>query len=225
MIRLLVCTVGIMLSIICTAQKIPLINAAEVIVQGKVLYDSGKYADAIKVYLTIPKRDTAYVDMLTELALTYTANEEYDKTIAVSEEALKIPSVNRAHLLRSRAIAVDKKGEYDKSVNLFNQAIEEYPADFSLIFNLGITHYNHKDYDKARDCFFRTLKLNPFHSASHLNLGRLSAAQGKKAHAMLSLGLYMAINNEANQWLVFIEKLVSNEYQEENTIPFTGKNG
>ncbi|MEO7988147.1 MAG: tetratricopeptide repeat protein [Chryseolinea sp.] len=224
MLRLLICTVGIVLSFTSIAQKIPLIDAAEVIGQGKTLYDSGKYAEAIKQYLTIPKRDTAYVDMLAELAITYTANEEYDKAIATTEEALKFTSIHRPHLLRSRAIAMDKKGEYDQSVVLFNQAIEEYPFDFSLIYNLGITYYNHKEYDKARDCFFRTLKLNPFHSGSHLNLGRLSAAQGKKAHAMLSLGLYMGINNSANQWLVFIEKFVSNEYQEENTIPFTGKN-
>ncbi len=224
MIRFIIGTVGVVLSLSCVAQKIPLINAAEVMEQSKTLYDSGKYADAIKQYLTISKRDTAYVEMLTELAMTYTANEEYNKAISTTEEALNITSDNRAHLLRSRAIAMDKKGDYDQSLILFNKAIEEFPFDFSLIYNLGITHYNHKEYEKARDCFFRTLKLNPFHGGSHLNLGRLSAAQGKKGHAMLSLGVYMGINNSANQWLVFIEKFVSNEYQEENTIPFTGKN-
>src|SRR5688572_24510714 len=83
------------------------IHAANVIERGKTLYDSAKYQDAIAQYLTIPKRDTAYVLMLSELALAYIANEQFDKALTACEEGLKKPSNYTAHFLRSQAIATD----------------------------------------------------------------------------------------------------------------------
>ncbi|MBA4056976.1 MAG: hypothetical protein C0490_19835, partial [Marivirga sp.] len=200
------------------------VNAREVIDQGKLLYDSGNYPAAIEKYLTIPKRDTAYVYMLSELALAYLGNKEYDKAITACKEGLQDLSIYRAHFLRSEAVATDRKGNFSDAVGLFEKAISIYPFDYGLIFNLGITYYNHKDYDKARDCFFRVLSIYPFHQGSHLNLAILSAAQGKKTHAMLSFGIYLGINNEDNKRLVLLENVVSNQFADEGSIPFQGKN-
>ncbi|WP_333821123.1 tetratricopeptide repeat protein [Ohtaekwangia sp.] len=218
MIRSLLLVISIMLVTIASAQKIPLINSGEVIEQAKVLYDSGKYEDAIRTFLTVPKRDTNYVYMLTELALAYNANQQYDKTIAVCEEALQKPQSHRSHLLRSQAVALDKKGDFEKSVDLFQKSIAQYPFDASLIYNLGITYYNHKDYEKAIDCFFKVLAINPFHGGSHLNLGRVAVGQGHKTHAMLAFGVYLAVNNEDNDRLVYIDKVVSNQIQDEGSL-------
>jgi len=206
------------------SQKIKLINTAEVVENGKLLYDSGKYALAIEKYLTVPKRDTGYVYMLTELALTYIAAEEYDKAIATCEEGLSKPSQYRAHLLKSQAIAADRKGDYERSVMLFQKAIDAYPFDHSLLFNLGVTYYNHKEYEKAIDCFFKAISINPFHSGSHLNLARISAGQGKKTHSMLSFGIYLSLNNEDNERLIMLDNVLSNQFKEDGSIPFKGSN-
>jgi len=124
--RLLLLVFAVAITTAVSAQKIPLINSGEVIDLGKQLYDSGKYEAAISKYLTVPKRDTNYVYMLTELALTYMANEQYDKAITTCDEALTTRSINRGHLLRTKCIALDKKGSYDESVALFKKSIDEY---------------------------------------------------------------------------------------------------
>ena len=224
MIRFLLVLAGLTAYTSGHCQKVKLINTAEVVEKGKQLYDSGKYSDAIKQYLTVPKRDTGYVYMLTELALAYNAAEEFDKTLAVCEEGLNKPSEYRAHLMKSQAIAADRKGEYDRSLTLFKKAIETFPFDHSLHFNLGVTYYNHKDYEKAIDCFFKAISINPFHPASHLNLARISAGQGKKTHAMLSFGIYLSINNEDNDRLIMLDNVLSNQFKEDGTIPFNGSN-
>ena len=224
MIRFWLLAAALVISATCFSQNPRFINASEIITKGKELYDSGKYKESIAQYLTIPKRDTGYVNMLSELALSYIANEEYDKALASCEEGLTKASPFRAHFLRSQAIATDRKGDYDKAVTLFTKAIEAYPADFILLYNLGITHYNHKAYEKAVDCFFKVLSMNPFHPGSHLNLGRLSAGQGKKTHAMLSFGMYLGLNNSDNERLVFMEKYLANQFAEEGSIPSTEAN-
>lgn len=222
--RFLLAVIAVIIFLTAQAQKIPLINSGEVIEAGKQLYDSGAYEAAISKYQTVPKRDTNYVYMLSELALAYIAHEQYDKAISTCDEALQNPSVYRVHLLKSKCIALDKKGSYDQSVALFTKSIEEYPFDHQLIYNLGITLYNHKEYDKAIDCFFRTLAISPFHAGSHLNLGRISIAQGRKTHGILALGMYMAVNNMDNSRLVQIDKFLSNEVAEEGTVKSTEVN-
>ena len=224
MIRFLLVLAGLTASTLVYSQKIKLINTAEVVERGKLLYDSGKYSDAIKEYLTVPKRDTGYVYMLTELALAYNAAEQFDKTLATCEEGLSKPSDYRAHFMKSQAIATDRKGEYDRSVALFKKAIETFPFDHTLHFNLGVTYYNHKDYEKAIDCFFKAISINPFHPASHLNLARISAGQGKKTHSLLSFGIYLGINNEDNERLIMLDNVLSNQFKEDGTIPFNGSN-
>jgi uncharacterized protein len=212
------------ISATCFSQNPRFINASEIIAKGKELYDSGKYKESIAQYLTIPKRDTGYVNMLSELAVSYIANEEYDKALSSCEEGLKKASPFRAQFLRSQAIATDRKGDYDEAVRLFTKAVEAYPADFIALYNLGIMYYNHKAYEKAVDCFFKVLSVNPFHPGSHLNLGRLSAGQGKKTHAMLSFGMYLGLTNSDNERLVFMEKYLANQFAEEGSIPETGAN-
>ncbi len=224
MIRFWLLAISIVVYISTFSQSPVLFNAAEIITRGKELYDSAKYKEAIAHYLALPKRDTGYVYMLSELSLAYIANEEYEKSLAVCEAGLKKASFYRVHFLRSQAIATDRNGDYLKAVTLFNKAIEAYPIDFLLHYNLGITHYNHKAYDKAVDCFFKVLSLNPFHPGSHRNLGSISVGQGRKTHAMLSFGIYLGINNIDNERLVFLEKFLANQISDEGSLPATGPN-
>ena len=225
--RILLLPVVLVLSISypCFSQKIPLINSGEVITHAKALYDSGKYeASAIKL-LTVPKRDTNYVYMLSELALTYIADKKYDQAIEACNEALKKPSEFNAHILSSRAVAFDKKGDFDEAVKQFNAAIEKYPFDHTFIYNLGITYYNHKDYEKAEKCFFKVLSFYPFHPGSHFNLARLAMGQGRRTHAAFAMGAYLSINNRDNERLVILNKLFGNELaSEEGVITPLGAN-
>lgn len=224
MIRTLLLAIAVFSSISAFSQKIPLIRSGDVIDQGIAAYDSGNYEDAIKTFLKVSPRDTNYVFMLAELALAYNGAQEYEKTIEVCDEGLKQPSPYRAMLMKTKAIALDKKGDYPKSVELFEKAMALFPTDQNLVFNLGVTHFNNKEFEKAKDSFFRSLSINPYHSASHLNLGAISIKEGRKTHALLSYGLYLAINNEDNPSLVLLNNFLANEAEEEGTLTPAGTN-
>ncbi|HEU5148036.1 MAG TPA: tetratricopeptide repeat protein, partial [Chryseosolibacter sp.] len=133
MYRLLYLILFSFLALPAVAQKIPLVNSGEVIERGKVHYDSGDYADAIKEFQKVPERDTNYVLMLAESALAHLAAQQYDEALAVCEKGLGKPSPYAPSFYRYRAIAEDKKGNLDKSVKLFHEAIEKYPADYGLL--------------------------------------------------------------------------------------------
>lgn len=214
-----------LLSVATFSQKIPLIHSGEVVAKGKSLYDSSKFTEAIKEYLKVPERDTNYVYMLTEVALAYIGSEQYDKALSICEQGLAKPSKYTPYFLRYQAIAEDKNGNFNRSVELFETAIKKYRADYSLLYYLGITYYNNKEYEKAAGIFFRVLALNPFHAGSHLNLGRIAIGQGRKVHAMLSLGMYLSVSNTDNARLVLLNNFLDNQVKDEGTIPLFGTNG
>ena len=206
------------------SQKIPLVASGEVIAKGKILYDSGDYTEALKEFEKVPERDTNYVLMLAETALTHLAAKQYDEALAVCEKGLGKPSPYAPSFYRYRAIAEDKKGDLKKSVALFREGIDRYPADYGLLYNLGVTYYNNGQHEKAAQTFFEVLSFNPFHSGSHLNLGRIAISQGRKTHAMLSLGMYLSISNSDNPRLVLLNNFLDNQVSDEGTIPPFGKN-
>lgn len=224
MYRLLYLILFSFLALPAVAQKIPLVNSGEVIERGKVHYDSGDYADAIKEFQKVPERDTNYVLMLAESALAHLAAQQYDEALAVCEKGLGKPSPYAPSFYRYRAIAEDKKGNLDKSVKLFHEAIEKYPADYGLLYNLGVTYYNNGQHEKAAKTFFEVLSFNPFHSGSHLNLGRIAIGQGRKTHAMLSLGMYLCISNSDNSRLVLLNNFLDNQVSDEGSISLFGVN-
>lgn len=224
MLKCYLLAAGLLYTVTCLSQQLPLINSGNVLESGKASYDSGNYKAAIKKYLTISERDTNYVAAMAELAITYLADGDYVKTIETCDKALEVPSEHRAHLLRSKAIALDKKGELDKSVALFERSLEAYPMDPLLIYNYGITLFNAKQYPRAKELFFRALSINPFHGGSHRTLSRIAMLEGRKVHAMLAMGLYLSINPSDNEHLVMINNFVLNQVTDEGTITGTGPN-
>lgn len=206
------------------SQDIKYFEAVKVLEQADVLYDSGKYDDAIALLKTIPERDTAYVQSLTERIYCYIDSKNYDQALVVTEEALQSPSDDRANLLRLRALATTREGNYQDAIALWENAVKEYPTNASLLFNLGLAYYNTKDYVKAEDIFFRTLEVNPFYQGAHLNLARLAVGRGRKVHAMLAMGIYLGINVKDNAHLVLINNVLDNQAQDEGSLPESGSN-
>ncbi|HEY0655538.1 MAG TPA: tetratricopeptide repeat protein [Chryseosolibacter sp.] len=221
---LLVITACFCLTISLYSQKLPLINSGQVIQDANVAYDSGDYSAAIKALQTIHKADTNYVFMLSELAEAYYANEQFDSALQVAKTGLAKPSPYRQVFLKVEALATDKKGEREKAISLLNKAIAEYPTSTTFMFFLASNYQANKEYEKAVECYFKVLSINPFHAASHSNLGRIAIVQGRKVHAMLSLGIYLSVNTTDNNTLVLLDNLLDNEVTDEATVTPFGTN-
>lgn len=206
------------------AQKIKLVNSGEVIEQSRVLRDSLKFEDAIKLLLTIPPRDTNYVFMLSELAPLYNSNKQYDKALETANEALKKPSLYEVDMLRVKGVALFNLDNFQSAVQFLEKEIEKRPFEYSLLYTLGAIYYDHKDYEKAADYFFKVLSFSPFHIGSHLNLGKIAILGGRKTHGMMALGMYLSINNSDNSRLVLLNNLLSNQLTEDGSLTFSSPN-
>src|SRR5262249_35809447 len=70
---------GLLCSFLLPAQENnPLINSGEIIKEAVKLHDEGKYKEAISLYKKINRSDTNYVFAMYELALSYSADSQYN---------------------------------------------------------------------------------------------------------------------------------------------------
>lgn len=214
----------ICISSVAISQKVKLVKPADVIQQASVLYDSGRYSESAALLLTIPERDTAYDDTASDLVYAYLGMKEFDKAIELTRQHLDKGVDNRVQFLRLEALALQNKGNYKEAVAALEKAIKEYPTDITLIYSLGLMQYDNKEYEKAEQNFFRTLNINPFHRGSHLKLSTLAMGQGRKVHAMMAMGMYLALNHSDNANLVLINNYLDNQVKEEGTIAAFGPN-
>jgi uncharacterized protein len=209
----------ILISTVSYSQKAVFINSGEIMKSAQTAYDSGNYEAAIVELRKIHERDTNYVESLGDLAFAYFDNKQYDKALEACELALKEPSKFKVYVLTAKGLALDKSGQFQVAVDFFKKLIDDYPSEYQLHYHLGNIYYNNKDYNSARDCYFRALSMNPFHAFSHLHLGAVAMKLDHKVHAMLSYGIFLGIKPNDNARLVIIDKFVTNQAEAEEKVP------
>lgn len=220
MIRTLLFSLSMAISV-CSAfgQQDSLINSGKVIIRAEALYDSGQYKLALDLLKKIDPRDTNYYLSITHLILNQIELNMYPEALAQCEIGLAQASEYRPRFLRYRAMVHGFMGAYDRADQLFSEASAELPFSADITYQRGLMHYRAHHYEEAEKYLFETLRLNPFHSGSHLFLARIAILRGEKVKGMFSMGLYLAINNKVNEQLVVLEHFAKNELTDELTIP------
>jgi serine/threonine-protein kinase len=93
-----------------------------------------------------------------------------------------------AKFYNSRGIAFAEKGQYDRAISDFNQAIEINPRYNKAYNNRGIVYRLKEQYDQANSDFNQSIAINPLDAEAYNNLAWLMATakaqgfrNGKKA--------------------------------------------
>ncbi len=201
------------LVVISTTSILSQTSSQEYIKKGNNLYDENKFSEAIESYKMVHENDSNYNWMLTEMAMTYMAMEKYDSAFIAVNKGLSNKSTLRSNLLRTKGSIYESMGDTQRSIEIYEQAIKEYPYEYLLHYNLGISYLKMERYSEAQKCFQEALRCNPYHASSHMQLGKLAARQKQYSRAMLSLETFLALepgSNRSNPILIFVENLSNN---------------
>lgn len=201
------------------SDTIPLIHSGKVLQEALALQQEQKYAEAIQKFLSIPESDTNYVQMRAELIVSYLDNKDYDKAIALAEDALKERNDYTSRFYIALGNAYSGKGDKDKALEVYEKALKRYPNEYLLHYNKGVALVHKKEFPQAIEALQRAITINPFYANSHLFLGDAMIFQGKKSRAMMSLGMYLALVPDNNAALVLLNNLMKNSVTYENSAP------
>ena len=93
------------------------------------------------------------------------------------------------------------KGEYEKAIECYNEALKINPKDADAWYNKGVLYARLKKYEEAIECYDKALKINPEYANAWNNKGVVYAELKEYKKAIECYDEALKINPEhANAW-------------------------
>lgn len=143
----------------------------ELISKGVEYHDKGMYKEALDMYKKVLKLNPDNVSAMSEMAFTYFAMGDYQKSLEYALKAAKYKTKLLAHIYTEVGNAYDGLNKPYYALAYYREAIKIEPDNYLGYYNAGITLERLGYRDKARECYKKALTLNPNHSSSTLMLG------------------------------------------------------
>ncbi len=189
---------GVFWGLFCSLQAQKTVD--EWIRSGIALHDAGKYAEAMDQYEKALAIEPENYSLLYEMAMTYYAMEREDESVRLLKEILKkSPAAGRLEAYVLLGTIYDDFGKSKKAYKLYERAVEEYPDEYMVHFNWGVTAYRMDKQEEALMFFQRTLELNHRHPTSWLYLAYLEWGRARKLQAFFDLNSFLLLEPEGKR--------------------------
>src|SRR5262245_3644732 len=154
---------------------------------GIKLHDAGKYDEAIAKYEEVLKLSPANMTALYELAYSFAANREYEKSLAAATRGTEYQSPELRLFYDLLGGAYDSLNEPQKAIETYRKGIQIVPDASMLYYNMGVTYLESlKNPDEARHAIEKAVALDPTEAEFHLMLGQVFQSNGYAAPAFLA---------------------------------------
>lgn len=139
-------------------------------VQSQAGDDDGAI-EAYKAGLEVEPND---IEMKNFLGVLYYQNKRYDEAIDILNKVIEESeptSEQYKQALLNIAFSYDLKGEPEKAIKAYENAIASVPGDKDLLFNMGRIYYMKDQYEEANTWFNKVLEIDPNDFEASFNIG------------------------------------------------------
>lgn len=188
-------------------------EVSKLINEGVAYHDKGDYEGAIVRYDKALDIDKDNLQALYEKSYSLVSLEKYKDAIECCKTAIKKhpgeEMLQNVYVVYGNAYDGLKKT--DKSIEVYEEGIKQFPDCAMLYFNKGISLTSVQRYDEALLCLYQSVRLNPAHAGSHNAIARVQNIQNKKIPSVLAYCRFLAIEpqgSRAKQNLQAVQKLI-----------------
>ncbi|MBA3663607.1 MAG: hypothetical protein H0W61_05295 [Bacteroidetes bacterium] len=167
------------------------ISSRQVIERAVELYDNKKYDESIAELKKVHRNDSNYYLASVEMILSYLSTSRDSAGLALCDNLLKIKNEYTPNILVYKADFLDNLHRSDEAEKVYKQGMKDYPLNHSFYYEIGVTKVKQQKYSEAYDCFVKTLKINPFHAASHFQLGLMARRNNSLVSSLLAYQFYL----------------------------------
>lgn len=148
--------------------------------QGVQFHEQGQYDEAIAKYKEAEKKDPKSALVKYEMAFTYHAKRDLDKSLTYARAATKLKTDGIEENLYSLLGTVyDDKGMPDSALAVYREAFAKMPNSFNIPYNASITYMRMNNADSAYAWIKRSINNSRVHEGSHYYMGFLASQMGK----------------------------------------------
>ena len=145
--------------------------------ESRLAQETFKKAIAIR-----PSQLTAYVQLANLLRFHFQKPEEGD---AWMEKLVRVnPKSYKAHFLRGLYLSDPRVNQVDEAAIEASESLKLAPDDADVLFLMARCDIVKKQYDKARDCAVRGIKLYPANATMYIVLSEIESHDGKRDKAI-----------------------------------------
>lgn len=94
-----------------------------------------------------------------------------------------------------------------KCLEYYNKGIELFPYHFGFYANRAIAYQNADQHENAIKDFKKAILLNPNSPGNHFHLGMYAANEGYYAEAIISLSIYILLENDTERSVTALSTL------------------
>ncbi len=182
---------------------------------------AGNLEKAIEWINKLDENDSMYVALQTSKVSYLLDLEKYNEAIEICDKFLHSDQGYSYFFYLNKGVALLRLARQDnednpdpqklnKAVQVFTQAIKEFPYQHMLYFNRGVAYNEMKKYQQAADDFKQTIDINPFYASAHFQLGLLAYRAHNLAEAMLCFNAYLYNNPTSETSLNLLSWLNTN---------------
>jgi tetratricopeptide (TPR) repeat protein len=146
--------------------------------KGNILYNQGKYGEAVKAYDEAIKIDPKSASAWFNKGLALDELGKYDEVIKAYDQAIKLEP-NEAAAWNNKGNALGELGKYSDAIKAYDQAIKIYPNEAIYWSNKGGTLNELGKYSEAINACEKAIKLDPNYANSWRNKGNALNALGR----------------------------------------------
>jgi tetratricopeptide (TPR) repeat protein len=143
-------------------------------------HEQGQYDEALAKYKEAEKKDPKNALVKYEMAFTYHAKRDLDKSLSYARAATKLKAEGIEENLYSLLGTVyDDKGMPDSALAVYREAFAKLPNSFNIPYNASITYMRMNNADSAYAWIKRSINNSRVHEGSHYYMGFLASQMGK----------------------------------------------
>lgn len=181
-------------------------KSVELLEQGNELYKDGKYDEAIAAYQKFQEANPGLYQIQISIADCYREKGEFDKAIALYNEAIA-QSASDATLgkdMSAKALAgigncYLKQGRLEEAQGFFQKSIETSPKDEILAYNVGEIYFSNQALDQAVRYFELAAQIKPSWPDPFLKLGYVYLNKADNAKAAENFEKFLALEPEGER--------------------------
>jgi tetratricopeptide (TPR) repeat protein len=174
-------------------------EAESLLKEGIELNNEGSYGRAIERFLDALKIDDKLWKAKYELAFAYLQSgnpmmaEKYSREIVKGSDSLKL----EAFLILGAAY--DRQDKSKKSLKVYKKTVKEFPDNYLAHFNLGLSYYNRREWDKAEENVEKAILNNRAYPGSHFLMSHIMINKGEAVKAMLTLYYFLLLEQDTER--------------------------
>jgi tetratricopeptide (TPR) repeat protein len=177
--------------------------------EGIVAHDQGDYDIAIQKYEEVLTSNPDNPLALYELSTTHFMKHDWQRSLRAALKGTEYDSPYKRLFYSVIGSCLSNMQRSKDAISVFKNALEHFPDDYMLHYNLGIAYYMIDQIGHSKKSFKKVLAKNPQHASSHLGLANSLYNENNEIPALLAYCRFLILEPNSQRTMVAQERVLS----------------